>query len=168
MSPNLSLTAGLRYDFDIFPSAADVRVIGKLHPTNYGNVFKMTPAGVVTNLFSFAANSNGYSPAGQLVQGDDGNFYGVTKFNDILEGGLNEQFFGTIAVLHIGGVNHDPQHHAERINQDVPLAADDLLAGVIPLRIDRGPPFCAALALWLSLIAAEGLASWHASSRQLT
>lgn len=37
-SPNLSITLGLRYDFDIFPSAADVRVIGKLHPTNYGNV----------------------------------------------------------------------------------------------------------------------------------
>ena len=38
VSPNLSITAGLRYDFDIFPSAADVRVIGKLIPTNYGNV----------------------------------------------------------------------------------------------------------------------------------
>jgi len=53
--------------------------------------------------------------------------------------GFPEQFFGTIAVLHIGRVNHDPQHQAERINQDVPLAAGDLLAGVIPLRIDRGP-----------------------------
>ena len=36
--PDLSLTLGLRYDFDVFPSADDVRVIGKLHPTNYGNV----------------------------------------------------------------------------------------------------------------------------------
>jgi len=36
--PNLTLTLGLRYDVDFFPSAADVRVNGKMHPTNYGNV----------------------------------------------------------------------------------------------------------------------------------
>ncbi len=34
----LSLTAGLRYDFDVFPSAADVRVIGPMNPTNYNNL----------------------------------------------------------------------------------------------------------------------------------
>lgn len=37
-TPRLSLTAGLRYDFDIFPSAIDVRVIGPMNPTNYKNV----------------------------------------------------------------------------------------------------------------------------------
>ncbi len=36
--PNLTFTLGLRYDVDFFPSAADVRVNGKMHPTNYGNV----------------------------------------------------------------------------------------------------------------------------------
>jgi hypothetical protein len=36
--PNLTFTLGLRYDIDFFPSAADVRVNGKMHPTNYGNV----------------------------------------------------------------------------------------------------------------------------------
>jgi hypothetical protein len=36
--PDLTLTVGLRYDIDFFPSAADVRVNGKMHPTNYGNV----------------------------------------------------------------------------------------------------------------------------------
>ncbi len=36
--PDLTFTLGLRYDIDFFPSASDVRVIGKLHPTNYGNV----------------------------------------------------------------------------------------------------------------------------------
>ncbi len=35
---NLTLTAGLRYDFDVFPSAADVKVQGSLNPTNYHNV----------------------------------------------------------------------------------------------------------------------------------
>ena len=36
--PNLTLTLGLRYDIDFFPSAADVRVNGPMNPTNYGNV----------------------------------------------------------------------------------------------------------------------------------
>jgi hypothetical protein len=36
--PSLTLTLGLRYDIDFFPSAADVRVNGKMHPTNYGNL----------------------------------------------------------------------------------------------------------------------------------
>jgi hypothetical protein len=36
--PNLTLTFGLRYDIDFMPSASEVRIIGKLSPTNYGNV----------------------------------------------------------------------------------------------------------------------------------
>ena len=36
--PNLTLTLGLRYDVDFFPSASDIRLNGKMHPTNYGNV----------------------------------------------------------------------------------------------------------------------------------
>jgi hypothetical protein len=36
--PSLTFTLGLRYDIDFFPSASDVRLVGKLHPTNYGNV----------------------------------------------------------------------------------------------------------------------------------
>lgn len=35
--PNLTLTLGLRYDIDFFPSATDIRLNGKMHPTNYGN-----------------------------------------------------------------------------------------------------------------------------------
>ena len=34
----LSLSLGLRYDVDAFPSAADLGIIGKMNPTNYGNV----------------------------------------------------------------------------------------------------------------------------------
>ena len=34
----LTLTAGLRYDFDVFPSASDVRVAGPMNSTNFGNV----------------------------------------------------------------------------------------------------------------------------------
>ena len=36
--PNLALSLGLRYDLDFFPSASDLRIIGKMNPTNFGNV----------------------------------------------------------------------------------------------------------------------------------
>ena len=44
-----------------------------------GTVFKMTPAGAVTILYSFANdNVDGNGPRGALVQATDGNFYGTT------------------------------------------------------------------------------------------
>jgi hypothetical protein len=36
--PNLVLSGGLRYDLDLLPSAADLRIIGEMNPTNFGNV----------------------------------------------------------------------------------------------------------------------------------
>jgi len=42
-----------------------------------GAVFKATPSGFLTALVSFTG-SNGKYPAGNLVQGSDGNFYGTT------------------------------------------------------------------------------------------
>jgi hypothetical protein len=60
------------------------------------------------------------------------------------------------------------EQQALRIYQDVALLALDLLAGVIAVRVDRGPPFSALLTLWLSMIAAVGLASRSASSRHFT
>jgi uncharacterized repeat protein (TIGR03803 family) len=44
--------------------------------TGLGTVFKITPAGVLTTLSTFA--SGGDSPVAGLVQGNDGNFYGTT------------------------------------------------------------------------------------------
>jgi uncharacterized repeat protein (TIGR03803 family) len=48
---------------------------------DYGTVFKITPAGTLTTLYSFCSLANcvdGYIPYGTLVQGSDGNFYGTT------------------------------------------------------------------------------------------
>jgi uncharacterized repeat protein (TIGR03803 family) len=50
---------------------------------NLGSVFKLTPEGVETILYSFSGPPDGANPTGQLIQGSDGNFYGVT-----FEGGL--------------------------------------------------------------------------------
>ena len=62
-----------------------------------------------------------------------------------------------VAVLNIAGMDHDVQQKAERIDQDMALAPGDLLARIKPLRVKRRAPFCAPLALWLSMIAAVGL-----------
>jgi uncharacterized repeat protein (TIGR03803 family) len=59
---------------------------------NFGGIFKMTPAGALTNLYSFTGGTDGYNPYGALVQGTDGDFYGVTRRNHI--DGTN--FDGTI------------------------------------------------------------------------
>jgi len=46
-----------------------------------GTVFKITPQGALTTLYSFCSQSNcvdGFSPSDALVQGNDGNLYGTT------------------------------------------------------------------------------------------
>lgn len=74
----------------------------------------------------------------------------------------------SVAILDVCGMDGDAQQEAKRVDEDMPLAARDFLARVIALRIDKSPPFGAALALWLSMIAAEGLASRPACSRTST
>jgi uncharacterized repeat protein (TIGR03803 family) len=49
-------------------------------------VFKITPAGAETVLWSFGSGTDGIFPHGSLVQGSDGNFYGMTY-----EGGANDK-----------------------------------------------------------------------------
>jgi uncharacterized repeat protein (TIGR03803 family) len=44
---------------------------------NQGTVFKVTPAGIETVLYSFAGGSDAANPARALLQGSDGNFYGT-------------------------------------------------------------------------------------------
>jgi len=53
---------------------------GNLNSVNgqgFGTIFKMTPNGALTTLFSFSG-TNGSYPYASLAQGNDGNFYGVT------------------------------------------------------------------------------------------
>jgi uncharacterized repeat protein (TIGR03803 family) len=46
-----------------------------------GTVFKITPAGVETVLYSFAGGTtDGSAPTAALIQGSDGNFYGTTGY----------------------------------------------------------------------------------------
>jgi uncharacterized protein (TIGR03437 family) len=69
----------------------------------YGSVFKVTPSGTVSSLYDFCSASptfcaDGSLPVGALVQGSDGNFYGVTA-----EGGDPNQSAGTIFKITAGG-----------------------------------------------------------------
>jgi len=46
-----------------------------------------------------------------------------------------------VAILYIGGVDDDIQQEAERIDENMPLSARDLLARIKALRVERGAPF---------------------------
>jgi uncharacterized repeat protein (TIGR03803 family) len=72
---------------------------GTVAPNTYGTVFKVTPAGTETVLYSFAgqAAGDGSDPVGGLLQASDGNFYGTTK-----TGGANG--VGTVFKLTSAGV----------------------------------------------------------------
>ena len=81
---------------------------------------------------------------------------------------LSQQCLGAVAVLDVGGVHVDVQEEALRVDEDVALAPDDLLAGIVARAVERRPPFSAPLALCASRIAMVGLASRPARSRVST
>jgi uncharacterized repeat protein (TIGR03803 family) len=55
-------------------------------PIHYGTLFKITPAGALTTLYTFAGSDGRYPRAG-LVQGTDGNFYGTTNYGGVNDSG---------------------------------------------------------------------------------
>jgi uncharacterized repeat protein (TIGR03803 family) len=71
--------------------------------SGYGTVYKITPSGSFTVLHTFAGGtSDGWNPEGSLVEGTDGNFYGVTTKLGSNEGTVYRMTpSGQITVLHI-------------------------------------------------------------------
>jgi hypothetical protein len=74
----------------------------------------------------------------------------------------------TVAILDIGRMNGAAQQQTERIYENMPLLALNLLSGIVAMRIDAAPPFSALFTLWLSMMAALGLASRPSCSRHST
>jgi hypothetical protein len=74
-----------------------------------------------------------------------------------------QQIPGAVGVLNIGGVNEDTEQEAGGIDPDMALAALDLLGGIVAER----PPFSVVLTLWVSMMAAVGLASRPSVSRNV-
>ncbi|MGO8793782.1 MAG: choice-of-anchor tandem repeat GloVer-containing protein [Candidatus Sulfotelmatobacter sp.] len=82
-----------------------------------GTVFKMTPAGTVTILYSFASDDpNGTEPVSALIQASDGNLYGTcysgganergTVFRISTSGAIKKLYDFTLAA---GNVGYNPQ-----------------------------------------------------------
>src|SRR5208337_4428285 len=67
-----------------------------------GTVFKMTPGGTLTTLYTFCYGCTGVSPYAALVQGSDGNFYGTTSFGGANGDGTVFRITpsGTLTTLH--------------------------------------------------------------------
>src|SRR4051794_32543437 len=68
---------------------------------------------------------------------------------------LLQQIPGAVGVLDIGGMDDDAQQQAQGIDRDRALASLDFLGSSVAAR----PPFSVVLTLWVSMIAAVGLAS---------
>ena len=71
----------------------------------------------------------------------------------------------SIAILNVGRMNDGVEQETYCVDKNVPLLALDLLARIVAVRINAGPPFSALFTLWLSMMAAVGLASRCACSR---
>ena len=67
-------------------------------PSPYGTVFRISPGGGLTNLWSFTGGNDGVNPGAGLVQGNDGNFYGTTYGSWVGPSGL-----GTVFRISAGG-----------------------------------------------------------------
>ena len=71
-----------------------------------GTIFQMTPEGTLTTLYNFCQQTNcadGYDPAGSLLQGTDGDLYGVTRLGGITTL-TNPGGFGTVFKITTSGV----------------------------------------------------------------
>jgi uncharacterized repeat protein (TIGR03803 family) len=64
--------------------------------TNGGRIFRLTPAGVYTNMHTFNSSADGYNPMGSLIQGADGSYTGTCS-----DGGMNSA--GTIFRMALDG-----------------------------------------------------------------
>ena len=70
------------------------RTIGGLFNFASGTVYRMSAAGVVQVLHRFNSAVRRSDPVGQLVEGTDGNFYGVTR-----HGGLPYSYYTSMGVV---------------------------------------------------------------------
>ena len=70
-----------------------------------------------------------------------------------------------VTILDVGGMNRSAQQQTERVYENMALLALDLLARIVAMRINVRPPFSALFTLWLSMIAAVGLAARSSCSR---
>jgi uncharacterized repeat protein (TIGR03803 family) len=64
-----------------------------------GAIFKITPQGAFTPLYSFTGGNDGASPMSTLAQGSDGNFYGTAQLGGAYHDGAVFEFSATSAPV---------------------------------------------------------------------
>jgi hypothetical protein len=79
-----------------------------------------------------------------------------------------KQYDAAVTVLDIGTMNDRVKQQTKCVYEYVALLAFNFLARIITMRVDPGPPFSALFTLWLSMMAAVGLASRSLYSRHST
>jgi uncharacterized repeat protein (TIGR03803 family) len=94
-----------------------------------GTVFKITPSGVLTTLYSFCSQNNctdGSSPNAGLVQATNGVLYGTTTFGGTTSGG-GSNGAGTVFSLSVGlGPFVETQTTAGKVGGAVRILGTDL------------------------------------------
>ena len=75
-------------------------VTNKGGANNYGTVFKITPTGTLTILYSFDDTNNFANPTYGLTVGNDGNFYGTQANGYRLGSVFKITPAGVVTVLH--------------------------------------------------------------------
>ncbi len=70
---------------------------GTTAPSAYGVVFRLTPGGAFTTLYTFTRTDDGGEPHAALIEGIDGNLYGTTELGGTYDG-------GTVFKITPGGV----------------------------------------------------------------
>ena len=102
-NPQSSLIQGT--DGNFYGTTPDGGDLSKCSSFGCGTVFKITPGGTLTTLYSFCAQTNctdGADPLGGLVQATDGNFYGTTSAGGTRGDGTVFKITpsGTLTTLH--------------------------------------------------------------------
>lgn len=93
--------------------------------TGNGTVFKMTPNGAFTSLYSFGslfANNmelDGSHPAGNLIQGADGNLYGTTYYGGTIPGVTAGTIFEITTNGTLGGLYSFGHNPGDNTNVDI-------------------------------------------------
>jgi hypothetical protein len=58
----------------------------------HGYIYRVTPAGTLTDIYDFTGANDGGDPVGTLIEGKDGNLYGVTQASSIFKISLGGSF----------------------------------------------------------------------------
>jgi uncharacterized repeat protein (TIGR03803 family) len=102
---------------------------------NFGTIFKITTSGALTTLYSFTGGSDGSFPAAPLLQGSDGNFYGISSNGGTGQAGTIFRVTpsGTLTTLYeFYGLGTPAQYPSETVLGGLIEGADGNFYGCVP------------------------------------